>query len=455
MSRRPLPDYFGIDKKYFGGCFSRPGLEHFVLLVTGWVLTVGKHTISRVILTIGARTERHYTSLYHFLSRAVWACDCVSWVVFRLVVETLMPGAPELVAVVDDTLNKHRGRKICGAGFQHDPTVMKGEMPVGFGLCFVIIGLVIHMPQISQRALCLPIAARLWWPKKCTVKPKGAQYRTKAELGLELIKLIHDWLPEGVRLRVLVDRGYCVAPIIKARPKGVRITGRIATTSALYCPVDGSHRSARRGCPRKKGERLPRPQQIFDDPTTHWRKIRVTLYGHEVSLLVHSFRAIWYRSAGNTPILVVLARDPHGRHSDCVFIDTSRDSSPKETIQAYSGRWSIEITNRETKGLLGSADPQCRTERAVIRAPMIAYWSYTLVVVWFVSQLNHGKYPVFLRPPWYRNKTHITFSDMLAAARRSHLRPIFSDEESQNRDLPKINHTRSPRESEYQRTAKL
>lgn len=178
MSKRNLPEPFGIDKSYFGVCFSRPGLQHFVFLVIGWVLTVGRHTISRVILTVGAQSNRHYTSLYHFLSRAVWECDAVSWVVFRLVTETLLSGVTEVVAVVDDTLNKHRGRKICGAGFQHDPTVMKGEMPVGFGVCFVVIGVVVRMPQISERAFCLSIAGRPWWPRTCEVKPKGFRYRT-------------------------------------------------------------------------------------------------------------------------------------------------------------------------------------------------------------------------------------------------------------------------------------
>jgi hypothetical protein len=193
----------------------------------------------------------------------------------------------------------------------------------------------------------------------------------------------------------------------------------------------------------------------MNDPGTKWSSIRVILYGQEVSVLVHSFRAIWYRSAGNDPIHVVLVRDPNGRHSDCVFIDTDSHSPSKEIVQTYSGRWSIEITNRETKGLLGSSDPQCRTEKAVIRAPMIAYWSYTLVVLWFASQLRQGKDLVMVRPPWYRNKKHITFSDMLAAARRSHLRPVFLDEYSQNKLLPEFNFARSTRISRHRRTAKL
>jgi len=62
-----------------------------------------------------------------------------------------------------------------------------------------------------------------------------------------------------------------------------------------------------------------------------------------------------------------------------------------ETVPRFSHRWSIEITNRDTKDLLGSADPQCRCKESVARAPLMPYWSYCFVVVWFVSQFRMGK----------------------------------------------------------------
>ncbi len=45
----------------------------------------------------------------------------------------------------------------------------------------------------------------------------------------------------------------------------------------------------------------------------------------------------------------------------------------------------------ETKALLGSADPQCHHEKSVTRAPLMAYWSYCFVVVWFVDQFRMEK----------------------------------------------------------------
>lgn len=454
MSKRNLPDPFGVDKQDFSVCFSKRSMRHFLMVITGWVLTVGRHTISRVILTLGLQHTEHFATVYRFFSRAVWDCDTVSWIVFRIIVRAFLRDQTELVCVVDDTLHKHRGRKICGAGFQHDGAVMKGEMPVGFGLCFVIIGLVVRLPSINKRPFCLPFAARLWWPRKTKVKPRSP-YRTKPELARELISLTHSWLDEGVRLRVLVDRGYCVEAVLKGRQKEVRITGRISVRSALHQPVMDERQPRRRGCPRKKGDRLPAPKEMFADLGTPWRTIRTSLYGHEVPLLVHQFPAVWYRSAGNAPLNVVLSRDPSGKHSDCVFLDTEQGAPAGEILSPYCARWSMEITIRETKGLLGSADPQCRSEQAVIRAPMIAYWAYSMVVVWFFSQYRKARDLVPVRAPWYQDKKAITFSDMLAAARRSHFRAVFSDEDILHTEVPKNRAPRSTRQHRPREMAKL
>ncbi len=50
MTKRNLPQPFGIDKIHFSDCFTAPSLRHFAVLITGWVLTIGTHTVSQVII---------------------------------------------------------------------------------------------------------------------------------------------------------------------------------------------------------------------------------------------------------------------------------------------------------------------------------------------------------------------------------------------------------------------
>ncbi|MCA1961717.1 MAG: hypothetical protein LDL33_13090 [Desulfomonile sp.] len=60
--------------------------------------------------------------------------------VFRIIVDTLLSGATEIEPVLDDTLNNHVGKKIFGAGIQHDGDTPKTGRPIGYGVCFVITG---------------------------------------------------------------------------------------------------------------------------------------------------------------------------------------------------------------------------------------------------------------------------------------------------------------------------
>lgn len=453
MRKRNLPQPFQIDKVRFADCFTAPSLRHFGVLITGWVLTVGVHTISQVILTGGLHEWESFVSIYRFLQKAKWAPDQVAFQVFRIIVNTLLPGVREIELVLDDTLNDHVGKKIFGAGFQHDGDAPKTGKPIGYGVCFVIIGVVVRLPGISDRVFCLPYAARLWWPEKAKVKPLGEKHRSKSELGAELIRLTRSWLDPSITLRVIVDGGYSNKQLLQGRPQGVHITGKVRMDAALY-QMAPENSTRKRGRPRKKGDRLPCPKSIFTHEGTRWEWTWITLYGQETIVAVHRFKAIWYKAAGNEPLSIVMVRDPGVKYPDTVFFDTDTGASDKETIQRYTHRWSMEITNRETKSLLGSADPQCRCKESVTRAPLMAYWSYCFVVVWFVDQFAQGKDLLLPTAPWYC-KRHITFSDMLAAARRSHFTPGISREPSKQHSSPKIMPARFTRRPEAYERAKL
>lgn len=444
MAKRNLPDPFEIDKIRFQDCFTAPSLRHFVVLMTGWVLTVGSHTISQVILTAEAHESEHFASLYRFLSRARWEPDRVAAVIFLSMVATLCPGVSELVLVIDDTLNKHVGTKICGAAFQHDGSAPKGGKKIGYGVCFVIIGLAVRLPGISSRVFCLPYAARLWWPKSSKVKPLRGSYKTKPELALELIRLTRCWVGSEITLRVVVDGGYSNSTIVKNRPAGVHITGKVRRDAVLYGPVAQDNGPRMAGRPRKKGALLAKPAVMFSYYSTDWVATFIHLYGKQTMLLVHRFEASWYRVGGNEMLSIILVRDPDGEYPDTVLFDTDTNSTDEEIIHRFEHRWSIEMTNRETKHLLGSADPQCRCENSVSRAPLMAYWSYCLVVLWFVDQVRKGKEFLLTRAPWYPKK-NITVSDILAVARRSHMSDGILVEPDPEQKAPKFIDARSSR----------
>ena len=183
MTKRNLPQPFGIDKIRFSDCFTAPSLRHFAVLITGWVLTVGSHTVSQVILATGVHESEHFANIYKFLGKAKWDPDKVAREILKVIIKSLLPDCTEIDVVIDDTLNNCVGKKIFGAGLQHDGNAPKTGKPIGYGVCFVIIGVAVRLPGISNRAFCLPYAARLWWPEKAKIRPKGGVYKTKPQLA--------------------------------------------------------------------------------------------------------------------------------------------------------------------------------------------------------------------------------------------------------------------------------
>lgn len=373
MIKSDIAEPFTVDEISFRACFSAPSLELFTAMMVGWVLTVGRHTISNVILTMGLHESRHFASVYRFVGRGAWLEDMVSRVVFELLVATLVQCGTEILAVVDDTLNKHRGKKICGAGWQHDGSAPGERKRKGYGLCFVIIGLAVRLDGVSNRFFCLPYAARLWWPPRAKVKPATMAYKTKPQLALELIELTRSWTEDDRMIRVVTDRGYTCETVINGRPPGTEITGRISRCSALYeLPPEPPQRD--RGRPRKKGRRMPSPEEMFQDRTLPWEEMRTGSGQKQRVRQLCGFDAIWYHALGNNPLRIVLSHDVSGTYSDTVFVDTDRSTTSPEVIGRYEVRSSIEVTHHETKELLGAADPQCRSEQSVVRTPLFAYW---------------------------------------------------------------------------------
>jgi hypothetical protein len=453
MSKRNQPQPFGIEEINLRSCFTAPSLRHFALLIVGWVLTIERHTISRILLTLGLHQTEHYSNIYRFISRANWGIDAVAQRLFRWMIDALQSPGQEILVVLDDTLNKHTGRKICGAGWQYDGSARNGQTH-DHGICLVTVGLAITLPEVNGRVFCLPYAARLWFPHVANIKPTGQPYKSKPELGLELIMLTHSWLKKDEKLRVVADISYSCRTIISNKPKEVHFTGRMRIDSALY-EVPEPRIKTCKGRPRTKGDRLPTPQEMFNNKDLPWENTTILLYGKKAPVTIYHFYAVWPYSAGRAVLSILLCRDPKGIRPDTVFFDTDC-TAPKQTIlQRYSARWSIEITNRETKHLLGTADPQCRSQKAVIRAPLIGLWAYSFVVLWFIKNFRAGRLSLPDPSPWYQRKTNITFSDMLAMARRSHFVLRFSTKAWKTSDFVEMSLTRPPRVSIFSKKAKL
>ncbi len=252
----------------------------------------------------------------------------------------------------DDTVYKKTGRKVEGAGtFRDAVRSTRARVVHAWGLNLVIITLRVTPPW-GGCPLGLPLNMR--------VHRKGGP--TTVELAAHMIGEIAGWLP-GRQLHLYADGAY--ATLVGADLPRTVVTSRLRRDAALYEPAPP--RTGRPGRPRTKGARLPTPPELAA-AATDWVQADIDSRGTTVTRLLWHRDVLWYRVNRRRLVRLIVVRDPTGTQPDDFFVTSADPDSPAAdpatTASGYTGRWSIEVTNRDAKQALGGEDPSPGRARA-------------------------------------------------------------------------------------------
>lgn len=383
--------------------FTQPGFEVATALLTAWVLTPGRHTLSRLLLASSDRAPEHGYQRFAYLVRA-GAWQPARWwdQVLFVVVTRLVPIGP-ITLLVDDTLEHKSGRAVTGAGMWRDAVrSTKKHAVTAWGLNVVVVAVLVPTPWGGE-PLALPVAIRL--------HRKGAA--TPVDLASAMIDAIAQCLP-GRRLRVVTDGAY--ASLARHLPARAALVSRMRRGAAIFEPAPP--RTGRRGRPRKRGARLPAPEHLAASlPAGAWLEVEVTLRTKPVRRQIYARTVLWYKALKERPVLMVFVRDPDGHQPIDIFFSTDLTLLPKAVVELYANRWPIEETFRETKQVLGVHQPQSWTHEAPERALDLGFGLFTLVWTCFLTTPGAQA-----QPPdrsWYPDKHCTSFLDAVAALRRA------------------------------------
>jgi hypothetical protein len=147
----------------FRPCFTAPTFGVFQAMVCGLVAQPGLRTITGMLAGARLAGVWHHARAHRFFAAARWSADTLGLLVCDLIVGVLLrPDAP-IVLVVDDSLFKRTGRKVHGAGWRYDASVT-GRKRSAWGNTWVVVGVLVELPMVAHRRVCLPVGARLWQP---------------------------------------------------------------------------------------------------------------------------------------------------------------------------------------------------------------------------------------------------------------------------------------------------
>ena len=411
-----------------------PTAESFATVVLGWCLCNGRRTVSAVIRAAGPHAPKSHDAYQNFFSKSRWSMDTLWKMLFLLLVKAFpasrcegLPPATVWIAG-DDTLSKHYGRKIWGAGLYRDAVrSSKKSVVYAWGLNWVVLAMIVRVPLLRERFIALPILARLnpktdeenetpprKGRKKTKAKGKGSKKKkTTVTIMDEMVRTVAGWLPHAQFL-FCGDGAY--ASLAGRLPNNVQLVSRMRCDAALYAPPPVKKKKGP-GRPRKKGRRLLSPRDMAKRVGNRWKRYRIDLYGKIVERDLFAFTALWWEVCCERPVKIIIVRDPEGLHDDEFFFTTDLDMTPQAVVFCYTGRWAIEVAFRETKQYLGMDEPQARKKEAVLRIVPFCLWLNSLIKLWFITQSRQAQPALAENDPWYAHKNTISFQDMLGALR--------------------------------------
>ena len=385
--------------QYFFPIFTIPTTEIFLNLITGWVLCTAKHTITGILPFADPTGQKAHDAYHRFFPDASWAMSEL-WRLLTILLASIFYPTGVIPTDLDDTLFHHSGRKIDGAAWWRDAVRSTGTNIVqAWGLNLVVLTLRINPPWGGE-PLGLPINMRVHRKNGPTLIEMASQMLTEVSL----------WLPQR---RFLCSADGFYASLAGEDIANTHIISRMRRDANIY-DLLGQKRKKQRGRPRKKGKKLPAPEQMAKR-IHNFKLVKTCERGKSRKRLIYTRKVVWYR-VSQKPVLLVISRDPTGKEKDDFFFTTDLSLTAAEVISGFADRWSIEDTFKNTKQFIGGQEPQTWKGKGPERAAALSLWLYSAIWLWYLGQKSKRRY--FFVQPWYSGKSAPSFADALSCLRR-------------------------------------
>jgi hypothetical protein len=404
-----------------------------MVLIFGTIMAPGRRTVTAALRMMGLGEDPHYSKYHRVLNRDRWSPWVVSKILLGLIILIFLPPRMPLILMIDETLERRRGKKIKHKGWYRDAILSTKEHVVtSLGLRWISLAVLVPVPW-SQRPWALPFMTVLALGQKTSTK-LNKHHRTIVQWAEYMIDKVRRWQPER-EITLVGDGSYAAIALVQRCQrfkKSVQLVSRLRLDARLFdFPVPQP--KSKRGPKPKKGARQTQLSQCLEDPQTNWKKLKVILYGKEHFIEFITSRSLWH-TPGQDPVAIrwVLVRSPEDSFEPAAFFCSDTHISAQQIIVWFAWRWNIEVTFEELRAFLGFETQRQSSDRAIERTTPCLFGIFSLVTI-MAKLLYPTELPV-RQTSWYV-KDQATFSDALAAV-RSHLWGRLNYERSpQNPDL--------------------
>jgi DDE superfamily endonuclease len=406
--------------------FTRPRLITFLHIVTGWVLCRSRPTVTNLVCTIGSsllgHAAKHWTVYEKFFYRAAWTLPQVQRLLLMRVIVPLVDRCAigsEIDLNIDDTTAGRCGKHVAWAGYFKDASVSNTLKTVVHWSHNWVIGCVaMRAKRWPKWVIGLPALFALY--RKRPDCDRSHPFLTRQQIAAQMIHEARSALPQRT-IRVAADGQYATRHVVGAATEArSNLVSRMRSDAAIY-QLPPKRKRPGPGRQKKKGKRLSTPRQLAARRKSGWRTIKVLAYGKLVERRVLPLVCLWYHVSKDSPLKLLIVRDPSGKQKDDYLFCTDPMVSDEQIIERFAARWPIEECIHDAKQTGGFEQVQGWCKRTVERQAPFALIVQTLVKSWY---LLHGVDAKSAQPRgakvcgWLHEKDHPSYLDMLATLRR-------------------------------------
>jgi hypothetical protein len=399
----------------FSVLFSKPSWEKALTLLLGTIVCTGKRTVCAALRAMGLAHELGFSNYHHLLNRVEWSGLKAAKILFFMLQVFSCDSSP-LVLLVDETLERRRGKKIQAKGYYRDAVRSSQSRVVNtMGLKWVVMALSVKLPFMS-RALALPFLSVLEPSKKCN-EARQRQHKTSLHWTTQMISQVRRWVGKARSLILVGDGGFAAGQLaLDCIRFGIALVSRLKMNAALF-DFPAERGPGQRGRTAKKGVRLKNFRQMLSLDGLPWKEMEVVGYGGKKRIARVLSNTCMWGADGVTPIPIrwVLVVDPTGKLDPLPLMSTDPLMTPEQMISLFIDRWGLEVTFEESREHLGVETQRQWSDRAIARSTPTLMGLYSCVCL-MANQLKQVE-PLKAEVTSWHQKEQVAFSDMLRAVR--------------------------------------
>jgi hypothetical protein len=389
--------------------------DRLAMLTLGSALSLGRHTTSQLLVTLGA-TDDDWSAWYRLFNEPRVETEQVQSILLGQVLEVVSPDA-WLPVALDATQLPRSSRHFPGSGYAVAPRTPPWIPGIHRAQKWALLS-----PLLPQTAVgdsrAVPVRCELI--RSARTEPMGdVPVRSEARVGADQLAWMRTHLAThgraNQRVLAIADGVYSTAPLLSRLPHHTTLLARCARNRARYRVPP--HRTDRRGRPRRYGERGPTPEAMQHDKRWAWQDVLIQVRGRTIRPKVKVTGPWLVKGAWETPFFCIVIqgvdrraiRPRHHRNAQfwCLTAAPTPDGGwtlPMPLAEALSWawqRWEVEVMHRELKSGFGLGEQQAFSATGAATVTAWAVWAYALIVLAGYRTWGLGPAPLSRLNRWW------------------------------------------------------